>query len=526
MLRRIFARKNVVGLEINDREIKAGELKEKSMDINLVNIGRKELPPGAVKEGIVVKPQEVGQSLKELWKEENFRGKDVVIGVANQGVLVRFASFPRVDGKKLDNMVRYQAGDYMPVSLEDDSVVFDYSVIGEKTEGDSTMCEVLLVAGKKDMINDFIEALYYADLNPREVEVLPLSLLRLVDLSNSSKVLAIVDLSYNISNLLIAENKKPRLARMMPTPLDEELEEEEEGEEKEEGKEEGKEDLVIDPSEYIDGEEDKQKSQDKTADENKEEPVEASESISEEKPSLKEWDFSEESYSEEIEEAEAAAKEGEEAEERRGEEEGIKGIAAGELESEEELEEGSTEDNQVKKTAREAAADSNENNRVEGIEINLNGEVEELDIEVVEEPAEEFLQEEDEDEENEEDIYKFLEEEEKNLYKEKEFEEVAEAAEERRELNSWEYMVVNNIRVSVDFYQSQANASPVEKVLITGKNTQNDALIKEIEEQIGVEVEIVNPLDVLAITNTIEAEINPVEYAISLCLAYKGLEVS
>ncbi len=60
---------------------------------------------------------------------------------------MRFANFPKVEQSKLSNIIKFQAQEYLPLSI--DSVVFDYSIIGETVEASNPKWEVLLVAAKK-----------------------------------------------------------------------------------------------------------------------------------------------------------------------------------------------------------------------------------------------------------------------------------------------------------------------------------------------------------------------------------------
>ena len=463
MLKKLLGKKNIIGLEINDKEIKAVELREIKGQVDIVNFGSKNLSKGAVKEGIVVKPDIVGQTLVELWQESKFKERNVVVGLANQNVLVRFTSFPKVDKSKLDNMIKYQASEYMPVSLDKDTVVFDYSIIGETIQNDNNMWEVLMVAGKRDMIDGFITSLNIAGLNPKEIEVLPLSLLGLLNVQNEKKVVAIVDISYGISNLLIVDSKKPRLARMMPTAYEEESEEDE-----------------VDEVE-----------ENKTEGEYKEESKEEYDMIGEK----------------EVKEREKEAEDSKKIEDNSDEE-----YAANELEKGQEEAAASITDN-----SEDMGIDS-EDELVEELDVEIIDDPEayineDMEEETVEEPANDMSQDDDEE------IKLFL------AKEEREFEEEKNQEETEEYMDTWNFMLVNNIRVSVDFYQSRGSVEPVEKILLCGKNTDDENLISSIESQVGVDVEVIDPLKVLAINNSSDKDINTTEYSLCLCLAYNGLEV-
>lgn len=215
----LFATKTMVGVEIDDGEIRGVELEKHQGRLSLGSWGSYPLPDNAVKEGVILQPEKVGGALEELWRQEGFRQREIITGVSNQGVLVRFASFPQVPPEKLDGMIRFQAQDHLPVPLP--SVILDYSILGKENRQEESLLEVLLVAGRRDMLDGFVQSLRLARLEPREIEVLPLALLRFLQKEDREKVVAIVDIANGVSNVVIAEAGNPRLARIIPTGLQE-----------------------------------------------------------------------------------------------------------------------------------------------------------------------------------------------------------------------------------------------------------------------------------------------------------------
>ncbi|HHX50489.1 MAG TPA: pilus assembly protein PilM [Clostridia bacterium] len=113
----LFATKTMVGVEIDDGEIRGVELEKHQGRLSLGSWGSYPLPDNAVKEGVILQPEKVGGALEELWRQEGFKQREIITGVSNQGVLVRFASFPQVPPEKLDGVIRFQAQDHLPVPL-------------------------------------------------------------------------------------------------------------------------------------------------------------------------------------------------------------------------------------------------------------------------------------------------------------------------------------------------------------------------------------------------------------------------
>src|SRR5919201_2292439 len=83
-----------IGLDIGASGIRAAELSMRSIPPALVRVAQVPTPEGAVQGGEIKDAEAVSDALRELWRHGKFRGKDVVLGVANQRVVVREVSVP------------------------------------------------------------------------------------------------------------------------------------------------------------------------------------------------------------------------------------------------------------------------------------------------------------------------------------------------------------------------------------------------------------------------------------------------
>ncbi len=203
-----------VGLEIDTGAARAVEMSGKAGAPSFVNLGSINLPEDAVNEGMILQPQPVGDALKELWSRAGLKERNVLLGVFNQGVLVRNITIPKVPSDKLRNVIMFQAEEYLPIPL--DSVVLDYLVIGETTGSDEaqTELEILLVAARRDMLDNYLEALSIANLEPVDIDVSSMTMIRLLPQKAMDMTLALVNVANGLNSLLISAQGKPRLARL------------------------------------------------------------------------------------------------------------------------------------------------------------------------------------------------------------------------------------------------------------------------------------------------------------------------
>ena len=203
-----------VGLEIDTGAVRAVEMAGKVDASKLVGLGSINLPEEVVKDGLVLEPKVVGSALKELWKTAGLRERSVLLGVSNQGVLVRHITIPKVPSDKIKNVVMFQAEDLLPISLN--NVVLDYLVLGEiKGSGEAEVeLEILLVAARRDMLSNFLEALSIANLEPLDIDVSSMAMIRLLPQKAMNITVAMVNIANGLNSILISGEGKPRLARL------------------------------------------------------------------------------------------------------------------------------------------------------------------------------------------------------------------------------------------------------------------------------------------------------------------------
>ena len=117
----------------------------------------------------------------------------------------------------MDKLIRYQAQEYIPFPLS--SVVLDYIIVGETASNTEQFLEVLLVAGKRDMLDTFLEVVSAADLKVKDIDVSSLALQRVLSFADSKDTAAVINIGDELSSILVVDNDNPRFARTIPTGL-------------------------------------------------------------------------------------------------------------------------------------------------------------------------------------------------------------------------------------------------------------------------------------------------------------------
>lgn len=207
----------VVGLELDTGMIRAVEMKWKSGRAMVVAMGHVAIPDSALADGVIQEVETVADALVKLWASAGFSSRNVVLGMYNQGVIMRVVNFPKVPMDKLDTALRLQAGEYFPIPLSQMNLYF--AVIGEIDSEEGAMYEVLLVAVKKMQLELGIRVLEKGRLTARVVDASPLALLRAIPDDKRKGTMVAVDLSLGTSHLTLAVDGVPRFFRVMPVSL-------------------------------------------------------------------------------------------------------------------------------------------------------------------------------------------------------------------------------------------------------------------------------------------------------------------
>lgn len=206
-----FYNNSVIGLEADSKEIRAVELKGTRKKPVIAALGSISIPEGIVRDGRILDIDKFNVYLQKLMEENGFKAREVVIGVNNQDVIVRFATFPKVPQDKIRNMIRFQAQDYIPIPLEE--LQLDYVVLGEDGNDAGASLNVLLVGARKKMLNDFIEAVSKSNLTITEIDSTMLALGRAALLESNDGNFALIAFNNDIGNIMIFKNGFLAIAR-------------------------------------------------------------------------------------------------------------------------------------------------------------------------------------------------------------------------------------------------------------------------------------------------------------------------
>ncbi len=159
--------KQCIGLDIGSSSVKAVQLRKKGSGWALQAFGMQPLVPQTIVDGTIMDQTAVADSIRQLWSRLRLKQKDVAIAIAGHSVIIKKIAVPQMTPEALAMNIRAEAEHHIPFGRDD--VEIDYHVTNPSTASGQT--EMLLVAAKKEVVNDYVQVVRDAGLLPQVVDV-------------------------------------------------------------------------------------------------------------------------------------------------------------------------------------------------------------------------------------------------------------------------------------------------------------------------------------------------------------------
>src|SRR5881394_887707 len=161
--------KLALGLDIGSSSVKLVQLKEAKRGYILDAFGVAPLPPEAIVDGALMNSTAIVEAIRGLVAQYKLKNREVAIGVSGHSVIIKKISMPRMTQEELEESIQWEAEQYIPFDVKD--VNIDTQILNPDANDATGQMDVLLVAAKKDMINDYTTVVSEAGLYPVVVDV-------------------------------------------------------------------------------------------------------------------------------------------------------------------------------------------------------------------------------------------------------------------------------------------------------------------------------------------------------------------
>ncbi len=174
------AKKNqLIGLDIGSHAVKLVEIDQSKAGMSLKNFGIIGLPREAIVEGYIKDKEAVSLAIKTLFRNLKARNRNVATSISGFSVIIKKIMMGHKDETELESTIQEEAEQYIPFDINEVNLDFDIltpegaskEAVEEGRSEESERMEVMLVAAKKDIIDDYVGLLGLADLNPAVLDV-------------------------------------------------------------------------------------------------------------------------------------------------------------------------------------------------------------------------------------------------------------------------------------------------------------------------------------------------------------------
>ncbi len=202
--------KGIVGLDIGSHAVKVVAMKPQRGDVpfQLTHFGIADLPSESIVEGAVVRPGDVAEVIRELLNNNKIKGSRIATAVSGHAVIVRRVTMPRMDEAELRDSIVWEAEEYIPFDVDD--VNLDFAILDEN-EGGADM-DVVLVAAKRDRIDEFVAVIDEAGREPVVVDVDAFALQNAFELNYPERQhedIALLNMGASVINAAVLEEGRP-----------------------------------------------------------------------------------------------------------------------------------------------------------------------------------------------------------------------------------------------------------------------------------------------------------------------------
>lgn len=212
----LFGRsKTSVGLDIGSGFVKLVQVDHSGDQPEVMRVAMRALLPDAIVEGEVMDPGLVADTVRVLMEEAGVTGEKLVTAIGGHDVIIKKISMDRMSEDDARQVLPFEAERHVPFDIQ--SVELDFQILDP--QGSSPRMDVLLVAAKRDLVEDKLALLSDAGAVPRIMDVDAFALHNAFERNHPeirTGVAALVNVGHEMTNVNILVDGVPILTRDIP----------------------------------------------------------------------------------------------------------------------------------------------------------------------------------------------------------------------------------------------------------------------------------------------------------------------
>lgn len=157
----------------------------------------------------------LNQLLGEFLNEEKKAPKTASVSISGNSVIVRYVKLPKLSKSELEKTIQFEAEPYIPFAIPE--VNMGFHILGDVVEDGQPKMETVLVAAKKDIIEQRLSTLTTVGLRPVVVDVDAFALEGAYNLTQGTaaqnETVLLINIGANVTTMIIMENGLSRVVR-------------------------------------------------------------------------------------------------------------------------------------------------------------------------------------------------------------------------------------------------------------------------------------------------------------------------
>jgi type IV pilus assembly protein PilM len=199
-------KKDVIGIDIGSSSVKLVQLKDLKGSYQLLNAGIVPLPPEAIVDNTLMDSSAIVNAVKGLVTSLGVKATDVACSISGNSVIIRKITLPFMPVEELEDQITWEAEQYIPFDIND--VNMDFQILSPDSVDPSKMI-VLLVASKKDIINDYVTVFNEAGMVLSVVDVDSFAVQNAFEMNHDvgvEDVFALINIGASIMNINVVKD--------------------------------------------------------------------------------------------------------------------------------------------------------------------------------------------------------------------------------------------------------------------------------------------------------------------------------
>lgn len=205
------------GLDISDLSLKIAKLKKQGERLKLASFAKTKIAKGIIEKGKIKNEKKLVEVIKKGIAEvkgEPIKTKYVVASLPEEKAFLDVIQMPPLPEEELGPAVRYQAENYIPLSIKD--AYLDFKPV-QAYHNHPKILEVLIGAVPKTIVDSYTRTLKLAGLQPKILEIESMAIVRaLIKKETAARPLLIIDFGQTRTSFIIFSGYSLRFTSTIP----------------------------------------------------------------------------------------------------------------------------------------------------------------------------------------------------------------------------------------------------------------------------------------------------------------------